>query len=197
MERGELTRVDNPEVPRLARLYDVTPRRRLRAHDLRATFVTLALAAGASEQWVSDRTGHTSSEMLQRYRRAARTAAELEMGEGLGPMHRLIPEIDSSGGKPVDLSSSTRRAEVEKVSGEGGIRTLGTVAGTHDFQAQPGAPSGPSPEETGGLSPEGEARRQAIDSLLSTLRGALEQARALDLAGVASLLVRAEGRVPR
>lgn len=28
LERGELTRVDNPEVPRLARLYDVTPRRR-------------------------------------------------------------------------------------------------------------------------------------------------------------------------
>jgi integrase len=34
-------------------------RRPIRVHDLRATFVTLALAAGRSEAWVADRTGHT------------------------------------------------------------------------------------------------------------------------------------------
>lgn len=53
----------------------------IRLHDLRATFVTLALAAGRSEAWVSDRTGHRSSIMIQVYRRAARTAAELGLGE--------------------------------------------------------------------------------------------------------------------
>jgi integrase len=33
-------------------------------HSLRATFVTLALAAGKSETWVSGRTGHKSSLMI-------------------------------------------------------------------------------------------------------------------------------------
>lgn len=55
-------------------------RRPLRAHDLRATFVTLALAAGRSETWVRDRTGHTTTTMIDRYRRAARTASELRLG---------------------------------------------------------------------------------------------------------------------
>ncbi|MEI9949459.1 MAG: tyrosine-type recombinase/integrase [Pseudomonadota bacterium] len=48
-------------------------RRQLRAHDLRGTFVTLSLANGHTETWVSDRTGHKSSLMIQRYRRAARS----------------------------------------------------------------------------------------------------------------------------
>lgn len=42
----------------------------IRAHDLRATFVTLALAANRTETWVCDRTGHRSSQMLNKYRRA-------------------------------------------------------------------------------------------------------------------------------
>lgn len=53
---------------------------RLRFHDLRATFVTVSLANGKSETWVSDRTGHKSSQMIAKYRRAARTHAELNLG---------------------------------------------------------------------------------------------------------------------
>jgi integrase len=53
----------------------------IRLHDLRATFITLALANGRSETWVSDRTGHKSSVMINRYRRAARMATELNLGE--------------------------------------------------------------------------------------------------------------------
>jgi len=64
----------------------------LRAHDLRGTFVTLALANGRSEAWVQDRTGHTSSAMLNRYRRAARTAAELGLGQ-LVPLVSALPEV--------------------------------------------------------------------------------------------------------
>jgi len=48
-------------------------RRQLRAHDLRGSFVTVALANGKSETWVTDRTGHTTSGQLMNYRRAART----------------------------------------------------------------------------------------------------------------------------
>ncbi len=67
-------------------------RSRLRAHDLRGTFVTLALAAGRSEAWVQDRTGHTTSAMLNRYRRAARSAAELGLGS-LVSLDEAIPEL--------------------------------------------------------------------------------------------------------
>lgn len=67
-------------------------RKRIVAHDLRATFVTLSLASGKTESWVQDRTGHTSSEQINRYRRAARTVAELGLGE-LGDMSALIPEL--------------------------------------------------------------------------------------------------------
>jgi len=64
----------------------------LRAHDLRGTFVTLALANGKSEAWVQDRTGHTSSAMLNRYRRAARSASELGLGQ-LMPLIEAVPEL--------------------------------------------------------------------------------------------------------
>ena len=39
----------------------------LRVHDLRATFVTLALANNKTEAWVMARTGHKTSIMLARY----------------------------------------------------------------------------------------------------------------------------------
>jgi integrase len=57
-------------------------RQRFRAHDLRATFVTIALATGKTETWVSDRTGHDGHSMIERYRRKART---WNLGE-LGPL---------------------------------------------------------------------------------------------------------------
>jgi len=64
----------------------------LRAHDLRATFVTLSLAQGRSEAWITDRTGHKSSQMTYRYKRAARTHAELNLG-ALAPLDEVIPEL--------------------------------------------------------------------------------------------------------
>jgi integrase len=64
----------------------------IRAHDLRATFVTLSLAHGKSETWVADRTGHRSSQMINKYRRAARTAAELGL-PALTLMNEAIPEL--------------------------------------------------------------------------------------------------------
>jgi integrase len=57
----------------------------LRAHDMRATFVTVSLAEGRPEHWVRDRTAHKSTAMIDRYRRAARQWVELKLG-GLGPL---------------------------------------------------------------------------------------------------------------
>jgi len=65
LERAELKR---------PQLFELTEsRRHIVVHDLRATFVTVSLAEGKSEAWITDRTGHTSSTMLYKYKRAART----------------------------------------------------------------------------------------------------------------------------
>lgn len=80
-----------------AELFARTNRREpLRVHDLRAAFVTWALANGRSETWVTDRTGHKSSIMLRRYQRAARTAGELGLGAPL-PLDKAIPELTGFG----------------------------------------------------------------------------------------------------
>src|SRR5690606_7334475 len=48
-----------------------------------------------TETWVADRTGHKSSQMINRYRRAARSASELGLGE-LSPMVDSVPELGQS-----------------------------------------------------------------------------------------------------
>src|SRR5215831_17783569 len=79
-----------------AELFERTAARRpLRLHDLRATFITINMALGRSEAWICDRTGHRSSQMLNTYRRAARTAAELGLGD-LAPLDECVPELSPS-----------------------------------------------------------------------------------------------------
>lgn len=75
-------------------------RRRLVAHDLRATFVTVSLAAGKTERWVKDRTGH-ASEALNAYVRPARQWAEAELGF-FAPLDEAIPELrtEADGAEP-------------------------------------------------------------------------------------------------
>jgi len=79
-------------------------RQPIRAHDTRATFVTISLANGKSEAWVMDRTGHKSSLMINRYRRAARTAAELHLGD-LKPLNEAIPELAAAVVATIDGAS--------------------------------------------------------------------------------------------
>jgi integrase len=76
--------IDRPEL-----FVDSEVRKPIRVHDLRATFVTVALACGKTETWVQDRTGHKSTLMIARYRRAARTLGELKMGP-LEPLYAAI-----------------------------------------------------------------------------------------------------------
>ena len=74
-------------------LFDCSKQRQpIRVHDLRGTFVTLALAMGRTEAWVADRTGHRSSQMINVYRRPARAAAKLG-SSWLAPMDEAIVEI--------------------------------------------------------------------------------------------------------
>jgi integrase len=85
-------------------------RQRVRAHDLRATFITVHLAAGKSETWIQDRTGHRSSAMINRYRRQARQAEELNLGL-FSPLHEAIPELAKVGreGPVLRLVGGTRK----------------------------------------------------------------------------------------
>jgi hypothetical protein len=55
-------------------------------------FVTVSLANGKTEQWVTDRTGHRSSQMLALDTRQARQWSELMLG-ALQPMDALLPEM--------------------------------------------------------------------------------------------------------
>lgn len=97
-------------------LFEKSERRRpVRVHDTRTAFVTLALANGKPERWVMDRTGHTSSNVLQRYHRGARTAAELQLG-WWSPLHEAIPELAALGsdrdpdeGSRAETSGKTRQ----------------------------------------------------------------------------------------
>jgi len=69
------------EGPRAKLFEHSTTRLQVRAHDLRAAFVTTALASGRTETWVADRTGHKSHSMIKRYTRQARTAGDLKRGD--------------------------------------------------------------------------------------------------------------------
>ena len=82
IDRAELFQDDDVRMP-------------TRLHDLRGCFVTVALATGRSEAWVSDRTGHTSSPMINRYRRRARRHREAYMG-GMLPLVQAIPELSDA-----------------------------------------------------------------------------------------------------
>jgi integrase len=101
----------------------------IRAHDLRGTFVTLALASGRSETWVQDRTGHTTSAMVNRYRRAARSAKELELGILL-PMDHAIPELQGIRNESGTETPKNQRSSI-KTGGGAGNRTRVRKASRH------------------------------------------------------------------
>lgn len=60
-------------------------RRRLRCHDLRATYITLALMRGVTEGEIMQHTGHRSSNQIHTYDHNAKLAATM----GLGQLERL------------------------------------------------------------------------------------------------------------
>lgn len=80
-------------------------RRRWRAHDLRAVFVTVSLVRGKSEAWIRRRTGHTTTAMIERYRRNAENLIEGE-GAALTPMVEAIPELAELGEQTANARST-------------------------------------------------------------------------------------------
>lgn len=78
----------------------------IRFHDLRATFATWAKRAGWSDGQITDRTGHLSQAMLERYMRAARTLADLEI-EPFPSLVGAIPELSEA--DPPDGEGGAKR----------------------------------------------------------------------------------------
>lgn len=64
-------------------------RRAIRLHDTRASFITTALAIGMTETWVMDRTGHHSSDMVNKYRRQMRHVKTLGLS-WFAPLHECL-----------------------------------------------------------------------------------------------------------
>ncbi len=90
-------------------LFETTAQRmRMRVHDLRSTFVTVALANGRSESWISDRTGHKSSQMINHYKRTARTLSELQQGD-LVPLDVALGHAGPSVGQDMPGNGSAKR----------------------------------------------------------------------------------------
>lgn len=67
----------------------------LRVHDLRATFITLALRMGRSLKWIMTRTGHEDFATLKVYDRLVEDANEHHLPAWLSPMAAAIPEFRS------------------------------------------------------------------------------------------------------
>lgn len=119
VQRAELYRRSENRIP-------------IRVHDLRSTFVTLALAVGRSEQFVADRTGHRSSQMIGNYRRAARTAAELNLGS-LKPLNDAL----GLGQSLVRNSEEPTAEEAELISNIVAARPGGFEPPTTGFEVRP------------------------------------------------------------
>lgn len=76
----------------------------LRVHDLRASFVTVALATGKTMSWVTDRTGHMTAEMVELYTRRARGHREQNLGDWT-PLYEAIPELNDDPEKAIVLAA--------------------------------------------------------------------------------------------
>ncbi|WP_437875267.1 tyrosine-type recombinase/integrase [Sorangium sp. So ce513] len=104
--------VDRPE------LFETTNARlNIRLHDTRATFITVKLAAGRTETWISDRTGHSSSDQIHNYKRAARKVAELALGD-FAPLDEALPELADKGGSVAGDGPASEEPDAGSTSDE-------------------------------------------------------------------------------
>jgi len=80
----------------------------VRAHDLRALMVTIALAAGKPDSHIRQRTGHKSERMIRVYNRDADLYREAGF-TSLTPLMEAIPELAAGVAMPPDAPRKTGR----------------------------------------------------------------------------------------
>lgn len=107
-------------------------RRQLRAHDTRATFVVNAKRCGRNEEWIKERTGHTTSLMIEKYNRLLSVAEK----KGWAPLGRLDDAlgIEAAEARPL-VSCDTSRDSKNPLHGSG------TVTGARYGRNPAGSPS--------------------------------------------------------
>jgi integrase len=82
-----------------AQLFEASAHQRMvEFHDLRASFITFALANGKTEEWIRERSGHTTSQMIARYRRPR--VAKLAMRDWL-PLDEALGLTATATAEPV------------------------------------------------------------------------------------------------
>lgn len=160
-------------------------RRRMRVHDLRGTFVTVALANNRTEAWISDRTGHRSSVMLNVYKRTARNFLELDLGP-LTPLDQAIPELGDErgdGGIPGSSGGDGHHETPDK---------SGVLASSAQFQIPLGTPKKQAQNALGHQnSHQGEGASEIESALSWALVRALERGETELAAALAAQLIHA------
>jgi integrase len=164
-----------------AELFERSARRQpLRLHDLRATFVTVSLANGKTEQWVTDRTGHKSSQMIALYARQARTWVELNLGPML-PMDELLPEMKRATPLAGPVAPPSPRSMPRRAAGGsnrvGHERATGGVPGLSRTGGLSFRKALLYPAELRGRGGDGAPRAGAITDTIPTTTGSPSRAR--------------------
>lgn len=124
------------------------PRRAIRCHDLRATFVTVALASGWTEAEVKARSGHETDVMLARYKRRATNAVELGHGNWFAPLDECLwPGTGPTGASQVGQKVGQVISIQRKKAGGGCSSTTTEGVQEHAGTRKPAVkrpPAGPS-----------------------------------------------------
>ncbi len=137
---------------------------RFGAHCLRHSFVTRSLANGATEDWVRQRTGHRSNELL-RYREVARSLAELELGD-VTSLLEAIPELR----KAAKVGRKVGHQEGEKVRrSQGDGESANDSEVVHERGLEPPHLSVPEPKSGASASSATRARRAGNRSALRAI----------------------------
>jgi integrase len=133
--------------------------RKLCTHDVRASFVTLARAAGMSDRWIMDRSGHESAAVFEKYDRGVRHAREIHLGWwapmaialGLPGAECEDTAIDAAAGSVSGPKLGQSWAKGAKRPMNSAVRANGSGMG--------GEPSHPiNPVKTGGEGPQNATR---------------------------------------
>jgi integrase len=177
----------------------------LRVHDLRASFVTLAMRSGRDLKWIMTRTGHETLGVLQGYDRLVQDAEEHRLPKWFTPMDRAIPELrsilDAAGPTPGQpphksgISEANRSfitddeagAAEHKTSGESQVDSLETpltpTPGPAEFQgAGQLGPVGPDPVAPGSSSLD-QLRAETAAALVRIEESLAQDLKALIAAG--------------
>lgn len=158
-------------------------RQRINAHDMRGIFVTTSLARGETEGWVMSRTGHTTSSMLQKYRRHAANLEEAGKAQ-LIRLDEAIPELSALRENP---NPSSEGGDSGENSGEVSQKAMPNLrasqARNHLVLSKEVRRKGLEPSCLSTLEPKDETKQAA--TIHSTLRESRQLKSCRDLAHIA------------